>query len=63
MSVVLSGTNSRFLASGQIFSMAAMAACTASGIISGVRWFQPAGYRLVSTGASLKPALRTSTDE
>jgi len=50
------------LASGQIFSIAAIAACTASGIISGVRWFQPPGNRLVSTGASLKPALRTSTE-
>jgi hypothetical protein len=42
--------------------MAAMAACTASGSISGVRLFQPPGNRLVSTGASLKPALRMSTE-
>ena len=41
---------------------AAMAACTASGSISGVRLFQPPGNRLVSTGASLNPALRISTE-
>jgi hypothetical protein len=58
----LSGTSSRFLASGQIFSMAAIAACTASGSICGVRWLKPSGNRSVSTGASLKPALRRSTE-
>ena len=59
---MFSGTTSRFLASGQIFSIAAIAACTASGSISCVRLFQPR-YRLVSTGASLKPALRMSTEQ
>jgi hypothetical protein len=39
-----------------------IAACTAKGSISGVRLFQPPGNRLVSTGASLKPALRMSTE-
>ena len=39
-----------------------VAACTASGSISGVRLFQPPGNRFVSTGASLKPALRRSTE-
>ena len=62
MPMRLSGISSRFFASGQIFSIAAIAACTASGIICGVRLFQPPGNKLVSTGASLKPALRISTD-
>src|SRR6218665_791662 len=53
---------SRLRASGQIFSMAAIAACTASGSISVVRLFQPPGNRLLSTGASLKPALPLSTE-
>ncbi|MNV73883.1 hypothetical protein D3C71_1670550 [compost metagenome] len=57
-----SGMIKRLRASGQIFSMAAMAACTARGSISLVRLFQPPGNRLVSTGASLKPALRMSTE-
>ncbi len=60
--VCRSGISSRFLASGQIFSIAAIAACTASGSISGVRLLKPPGKRLVSTGASLKPALRRSTE-
>jgi hypothetical protein len=59
----LSGTISRFCASGQIFSIAAIAACTASGSMSGDRLCQPPGNRLVSTGASLKPALRMSTEQ
>ena len=43
-------------------SMAAIEACTASGSISLVRLLKPPGNRLVSTGASLKPALRRSTE-
>ena len=61
MRVRFSGMMSRLRASGQIFSIAAIAACTAKGIIAGVRLFQPLGNRLVSTGASLNPALRIST--
>jgi len=61
LSVRTSGTMSRLRASGQIFSIAACAACTASGSMSRVRLLQPPGNRLVSTGTSLKPALRMST--
>jgi hypothetical protein len=60
--VWFSGISSRFLASGQIFSMADIAACTHSGRKAGLRLLKPPGNRLVSTGASLKPALRRSTE-
>jgi hypothetical protein len=59
----VSGISSRLRASGQYFSMAAIAACTASGNVESDRWAKPPGNRLVSTGASLKPALRRSTEQ
>ena len=57
-----SGMMSRLRASGQIFSIEAMVACTASGSMGSVRLFQPLGNKLVSTGASLKPELRRSME-
>ena len=38
--------------------IADIAACTASGVNSGLRLLKPPGNRFVSTGASLNPALR-----
>ena len=61
--VWFSGISSRFFASGQIFSIAAVAACTARGVNAGPRLLNPPGNRLVSTGASLKPELRRSTEQ
>jgi hypothetical protein len=61
--VWFSGISSRLRASGQIFSMAIIAACTHSGRKAWLRLLKPPGKRLVSTGASLKPALRRSTEQ
>ena len=61
--VWFSGTSSRFFASGQILAIAAVAACTASGMKAALRLLKPPGKRLVSTGASLKPELRRSTEQ
>ena len=55
--------SNKFFASGQYFSIAAIAACTASGNISGAKLLKPPGKRLVSTGANLKPELRKSTEQ
>ena len=47
---------------GHYLSMATIAACTHRGRKAGLRLLKPPGNRLVSTGASLKPALRRSTE-
>jgi hypothetical protein len=43
--------------------MAIIADCTHSGRKAWLRLLKPPGKRLVSTGASLKPALRRSTEQ
>jgi hypothetical protein len=48
--------------SGHIFCTADIAACTQSGMKSGLRLLKPPGKRLVSTGASLKPLFLRSTE-
>jgi hypothetical protein len=61
--VWFSGTSRKRRVSGQIFETADIAACTHSGMNSGFRLLKPPGKRFVSTGASLKPLLRRSTEQ
>src|SRR6185369_11180058 len=60
--VWFSGTSRNRRVSGQMRDTADIAACTQSGRNSGLRLLNPPGKRFVSTGASLKPLLRRSTD-
>jgi len=58
----VSGTIRTRVAVGQTRSSAVCMACTHRGRKAGLRLLKPAGKRFVSTGASLKPALRRSTE-
>jgi hypothetical protein len=60
--VWFSGISSSLLASGQMRSIAACAACTHSGMKASLRLLKPPGNRFRSTGASLKPELRRSVE-